>query len=99
MSFNIEQNGDQATIAIFGLMDADFNYEPLKKKRDQLIEGGCKKITFDFAKVTFIGSRGTGFLLLTSKAMGNEGSVVVINAKKEIANLFQAIKLDKLFFM
>ncbi len=74
--------------------------ERLKKTFHQIVESDVREVVLDFQQVTFIGSSGIGKLLLFyKKFVAKGGKIHIAKLSKEIAALFKAVKLDKLFHL
>jgi anti-sigma B factor antagonist len=59
---------------------------------------GMKKVVLNFEKVVFVSSAALGKLLtLHKKVQGVGGKLVLCTMPKEIAEVFEVTKLDKLF--
>lgn len=72
--------------------------EQLKSTLMGLPFDGMKTLTFDFQKVSHIGSAGLGKLLLCYKRLSSKGITMrVENLSSELRELFAELRLDSLF--
>jgi len=98
MNVKISSEVEKTVVYLSGSIDIP-GAESLKKFLTQILEDDTvKEASIDFEGVNFIGSSGIGKLLLFYKNFTSKGGKVqIVNLNKEIAALFKAIKLDKLF--
>lgn len=97
MNIKVVSEGALTTVTMSGSIDIAGS-ESLKKTFNQIVESPAMEVELDFNDVTFVGSSGIGKLLLFYKKFtGKGGKIRISRVNKEIAALFKAVKLDKLF--
>lgn len=99
MNIKVINEGNKTTVTLSGSIDIA-GAESLKKTFNQIVESPTQEVDLDFHDVTFIGSSGIGKLLLFYKKFTAKGGKIrIARLNKEIAALFKAVKLDKLFHL
>ncbi len=97
MELTVNKNQNDITIKISGEID-EHGAQVLKEKFVSLDTPSIKKVIFDFASVTHIGSAGIGKLLLFYKDVALRGGQIhIINLSDTIYNLFLTLKLESVF--
>lgn len=97
MDVSVSHNQDNVNFTINGEIDEQ-GAEEIKTKFLELDKSAFKNVTFDFARVSHIGSAGIGKLLLIYKDIAiNGGEVRVINLSEAIYTLFLTLKLNSVF--
>jgi len=74
------------------------NSEEFKTAMSQFLEEGHKKIVVDFRDVNYVDSSFLGALVSSLKlAMANHAEMFLSNLNKDVYNLLQLIRIDKVF--
>jgi anti-sigma B factor antagonist len=72
--------------------------EAFKSELTGLIDGGHKKIVVSFENVVYVDSSFLGALVSVLKyAMSKQGDIAVSDLNKDISNLFNLIRMNKVF--
>lgn len=96
MNIKIKSQGEKTILRLSGSIDIP-SAETLKKKLFQVSEDGATEIVLDFEQVQSIGSSGIGAIIFFhNHFLTKGGKAAIINVNKEIASLFNIIKLDLL---
>jgi anti-anti-sigma factor len=99
MEFRARKEKDRLTVALDGRLDE----EGATTLRDKLLATDLKpfrEVVLDIARVGFIGSAGIAKLLLIHNHLAGQALVLrLVNTPDHIRNLFESMKLDKLFDM
>ncbi|MCK4765703.1 MAG: STAS domain-containing protein [Candidatus Aminicenantes bacterium] len=96
MNIKIKRQEEKTTVFLSGNIDIP-SAEVLKKKLFKVSEDGAKEIVLDFEEVVSVGSSGIGAIIYFYKQFATTGGkAAIINVNKEIASLFNIIKLDLL---
>ncbi len=97
MEMTITQDGYKARFELIGDID-ESGAEHLKHRFRELNFSLLKEVSFDFRKVTHIGSAGIGKLLLFYKDLAlNGGRIRIENVSESVYELFRILKLDTIF--
>lgn len=99
MDFRARKENGCLTVMLQGRLDADSATE----LRDKLMAtdlASCQEVVLDMARVSFVGSAGIAKLLLIHNHLAGLAVILrLANTPEHISNLFQSMKLDKLFRM
>lgn len=72
--------------------------ERFKSEMVRLINEGHKEIIVDFGQVSYVDSSFLGALVSSLKyAISQKGDIAVVHLNNDILNLFQLIRMDKVF--
>jgi len=97
MEMTVTQEGYRARFEISGDIDEP-GAENLKRRFRELNFSMLREVSFDFRKVTHIGSAGIGKLLLFYKDLAlNGGKIRIENVSESVYELFRVLKLDTIF--
>ncbi|MXV16303.1 STAS domain-containing protein [Hufsiella ginkgonis] len=94
----VKELGDYV-VASLKLKEANLTEaERFKKELMEVIDQGHKKIIVDFEQVMYVDSSFLGALVSSLKyAMTLGSDIAVVHLNKDIFNLFQLIRMDKVF--
>jgi len=87
------------TIATVNVTEANLEWsEAFKQQMMQLIDSGHKKVIVSFEKVSYVDSSFLGALVASLKhAISQHADIMLTHLNKDVANLLQLIRLDKVF--
>ncbi|HBE02935.1 MAG: hypothetical protein A2096_11440 [Spirochaetes bacterium GWF1_41_5] len=100
MSFSsVIDNRAQDTIVVKLTGDLDlYQIEQFKKQMTETINGGVKKIIFDFESLNYIDSSGLGGIITCMQLMRSKnGAVTIAGLKDSPRRVFELTNIDKLF--
>lgn len=86
MSHEIIRDGDHLTVRVYGRLDVKTSPELEDELKPQL--DGVSSLTVDLAQVDYVSSMGLRLLLVLQKRMAKQGSMLVVNVRPEIMELF-----------
>ena len=69
----------------------------ITSEMDQLIDGGVRKLVFDFKYTRHIGSAALGLLIALQKKMDRVGGKMILSHSENIAELLQVSRTANLF--
>jgi anti-anti-sigma factor len=93
----ITRNGSEARV-IPTVNIVSSNVAQMRTTMKGLIAEGCSLITVDLSGVEIVDSTGIGLLIaLHNSLLKAGGTITVINASKDILELFKAMRLDQHF--
>lgn len=93
----ITVEGKKATVAPEANIVSS-NMAEMRAKMKGLVADGCSTITLDLAGVEIVDSTGIGLLIAIHNSLLKAGGTLsVINASKDILDLFKAMRLDQHF--
>ncbi len=69
----------------------------LKATMLNCIEGGETRIVLDLSKIDFVDSTGLGAIVLTRKAIGDSGEIVMTGISDPVMRMFRLTRTDTLF--
>lgn len=99
MDYRYNSTKDLARIALAGRIETT-DAAKLKEPFARAAAEGLKHVELDFGAVAYIGSAGIATLIQMHKWLGAQGgSLCIVNARADLASMFQSLKLDKLFKM
>jgi anti-anti-sigma factor len=99
MDYRYSSDKGLARIALAGRIEAQ-DTAKLKEPFAQAESTGFRLVELDFGGVAYIGSAGIATLLQMHKLLNSRGgSLRIVNARANIASMFQSLKLDRLFQM
>jgi len=97
MSISFEQKNECLTISVDGRFDyscyRDFKNSYLTQKID------VQKYVVDFDNTTFIDSSALGMLLLLKDFVGDEKSIILLNAKNKVKEALDVAMFGQIFHM
>jgi anti-sigma B factor antagonist len=97
MSFTVTQHGDVCVVEVEGQLIVG-NRQDLKKKVNDEVEKGTKKVLIDFSRTGYIDSSGLGVLVSLAKKIRDAGGELrLANLNDDLQTLFELTKLDTLF--
>jgi anti-sigma B factor antagonist len=97
MEITIEKLNDVSVLRCHGTIDAD-TVALFRKRGTELFEEGCFKFIVDVSSVSFIDSMGLGAMIsLLRKTREKGGDVKLCGINKEIKEIFEITRLNKLF--
>lgn len=74
------------------------NADALKKELCTLIDNGNKRIALQFDEVTYVDSSFLGAMVSALKhAISNGGDIFLTGLSKDISNMLQLIRMDRVF--
>ncbi|MFN4007981.1 MAG: STAS domain-containing protein [Chitinophagaceae bacterium] len=87
------------TIATINVTEANLECsEAFKLQMMRLIDDGHKKVIVSFEKVSYVDSSFLGALVASLKyAINKHADITLTHLNKDVANLLQLIRLDKVF--
>ncbi len=86
MSHEIIRDGDHLTVRVYGRLDVKTSTELEDELKPQL--DGVSSLVVDLAQVDYVSSMGLRLLLVLQKRMAKQGSMLVVNVRPEIMELF-----------
>lgn len=86
---NIKQQRDNDKLTVFIDGKIDTSTAPGLWEELQKLIPGVKELTLDFEKVEYISSAGLRILLMTNKAMSEQGEMIIKNVNDDIMEVFE----------
>lgn len=68
-----------------------------KKKINEWIDAGNRRIVLNLSQVDFIDSSGLGAIISGLKKIGNDGDLVICMVKETVMSLFRLTRMDRVF--
>ncbi|MBI2091375.1 MAG: STAS domain-containing protein [Deltaproteobacteria bacterium] len=97
MEISVEELNGVSVMRCLGSLDAD-TVALFRKRGAELFEKGCRKFIVDVSSVSFIDSMGLGAMIsLLRKTREKGGDVKLCGINKEIKEIFEITRLNKLF--
>ena len=97
MDYTYQAQDGQARIEITGRIDQQ-DINKLKEPFLRLEVDAVERVELDFKNVSYIGSTGIATLLQLHKRLASRGGGLnLVNLSPDMANLFEALKLDRIF--
>lgn len=89
----ISKDNDQLKVSVSGSLNTE-TAPDLEKVLIPELKSGIVSVSFDFTDLDYISSAGLRVLLLVCKKVGEDGKVIVKNAKPGVKEVFQMTGFD-----
>src|SRR5579883_1139867 len=95
MVVNVDQDGDVCILRLEGRFATGLDSEYLRRKIEELKQGGFQKIIADFSHVSYIDSTGIGFLIgVYTSVLRENGHFVLAATNHRVREVLQLTRLD-----
>ena len=95
MNYDKTHDGKKLTVSLIGEVDS-MNTPEIEERLLKEVEG-VTELVFDLSKLEYISSAGLRVLLQMQKMMKPVGSMVIINAKDDVMDIFKVTGFIRLF--
>lgn len=95
MNYEKTNDGKKLTVSLIGEVDS-MNTPEIEERLLKEVEG-VTELVFDLSKLEYISSAGLRVLLQMQKMMKPVGSMVIINAKDDVMDIFKVTGFIRLF--
>lgn len=95
MNYEKTNDGKKLTVSLIGEVDS-MNTPEIEERLLKEVEG-VTELVFDLSKLEYISSAGLRVLLQMQKMMKPVGSMVIVNAKDDVMDIFKVTGFIRLF--